>query len=249
MILKILFAILLLPLSQKNDKTFIKTEHISKENEFSVIVLTETQGYVHHAAIKQGVKLISRLGKENNFNVTHTNSSEYLSSEILKKNDVLIFLCTTLDVLNENEEERMKKFIKDGKGFVGIHSATDTEYDWGWYGELVGAYFLDHPEIQPATITTIDRDHISTSHLDKTWEIEDEWYNFKDLNPSINELLNLEENSYEGGKNGEYHPITWYHEFGGGRSFYTGLGHRGETYHDERFIKLLLGGILYAAGN
>ena len=118
MILKILFAILLLPLSQKNDKTFIKTEHISKENEFSVIVLTETQGYVHHAAIKQGVKLISRLGKENNFNVTHTNSSEYLSSEILKKNDVLIFLCTTLDVLNENEEERMKKFIKDGKGFV-----------------------------------------------------------------------------------------------------------------------------------
>jgi len=112
MILKILFAILLLPLSQKKDKTFIKTEYISKENEFSVIVLTETQGYVHHAAIKQGIKLISRLGKENNFNVTHTNSSEYLSSKILKKNDVLIFLCTTLDVLNENEEERMKKFIK-----------------------------------------------------------------------------------------------------------------------------------------
>ena len=103
------------------------------------------------------------------------------------------------------------------------------------------------PKIQPATITTIDRNHISTSHLAKTWEIEDEWYNFKDLNPSINELLNLEEDSYDGGKNGEYHPITWYHEFGG-RSFYTGLGHR-ETYHDERFIKLLLGGILYAAGN
>ena len=113
----------------------------------------------------------------------------------------------------------MKKFIQNGKGYVGIHSATDTEYNWGWYGKLVGAYFLDHPKIQPATITTID------------------------------ELLNLEEDSYDGGKNGEYHPITWYHEFGGGRSFYTGLGHRGETYHDERFIKLLLGGILYAAGN
>ena len=81
------------------------------------------------------------MEKENNFNVTHTNSSEYLSSKILKENDVLIFLCTTLDVLNEEEEERMKKFIQKGKGYVGIHSATDTEYDWGWYGKLVGAYF------------------------------------------------------------------------------------------------------------
>ena len=249
MIIKIFLTMLLLSLSQKKDKTFIRTENMSKKNEFSVVILTETQGYVHHAAIKEGVNLITRLGKENKFNVTHTNSSEYLSNKVLKKSDVLIFLCTTLDVLNEKEEERMKNFIQNGKGYVGIHSATDTEYNWGWYGKLVGAYFLDHPKIQPATITTIDRNHISTSHLAKTWEIEDEWYNFKDLNPSINELLNLEEDSYDGGKNGEYHPITWYHEFGGGRSFYTGLGHRGETYHDERFIKLLLGGILYAAGN
>ena len=105
MILKIFFTILLLSLSPKKEKKFIRVENISKESEFSVIVLTETQGFVHHAAIKEGVKLISRLGKENNFNVTHTNSSEYLSSKILKENDVLIFLCTTLDVLNEEEEE------------------------------------------------------------------------------------------------------------------------------------------------
>ena len=248
MIIKIFLTMLLLSLSQKKDKTFIRTENMSKKNEFSVVILTETQGYVHHAAIKEGVKLITRLGKENNFNVTHTNSSEYLSNKVLKKSDVLIFLCTTLDVLNEKEEERMKNFIQNGKGYVGIHSATDTEYNWGWYGKLVGAYFLDHPKIQPATITTIDRNHISTSHLAKTWEIEDEWYNFKDLNPSINELLNLEEDSYDGGKNGEYHPITWYHEFDGGRSFYTGLGHPVKTYEDKRFKELLKKGILYATG-
>ena len=112
MILKIFFTILLLSLSPKKEKKFIRVENISKESEFSVIVLTETQGFVHHAAIKEGVKLISRLGKENNFNVTHTNSSEYLSSKILKENDVLIFLCTTLDVLNEKEEERMKTSYK-----------------------------------------------------------------------------------------------------------------------------------------
>ena len=143
----------------------------------------------------------------------------------------------------------MKRFIRSGKGFVGIHSATDTEYDWEWYGKLVGAYFLDHPKIQKATIKTIDKDHISTEHLDDIWEIEDEWYNFKDFKPYIKELLNLEEDSYKGGKNGKYHPITWYHEYEGGRSFYTGLGHRPEVYHDERFVKLILGGIMYASDN
>ena len=97
--------------------------------------------------------------------------------------------------------------------------------------------------------TGIVKEHISTRHLEDIWEIEDEWYNFKDFNPNINELLNLDEKSYSGGKNGEYHPITWYHEFEGGRSFYTALGHKGETYKDERFIQLLLGGILYAAKN
>ena len=112
MILKIFFTILLLSLSPKKEKKFIRVENISKESEFSVIVLTETQGFVHHAAIKEGVKLISRLGKENNFNVTHTNSSEYLSNKVLKKNDVLIFLCTTLDVLNEKEEENEKLHTK-----------------------------------------------------------------------------------------------------------------------------------------
>ena len=249
MSIKILLISFLLSAGFFQKKKFIHHEVYSEKNTFSVIVLTETQGYVHHEAIKEGVKLIKRLGKKNKFNVTHTNSSEYLSETELKKNDVLIFLCTTLDVLDDNEQERMKNFIRNGKGFVGIHSATDTEYNWGWYGKLVGAYFLDHPEIQEAKIETINKEHISTRHLEDIWEIEDEWYNFKDFNPNINELLNLDEKSYSGGKNGQYHPITWYHEFEGGRSFYTALGHKEETYRDKRFIKLLLGGILYAAKN
>tara|TARA_Y100001935_G_scaffold208879_1_gene178537 strand:- start:366 stop:1115 length:750 start_codon:yes stop_codon:yes gene_type:complete len=248
MTIKIFVASLLLSLNLIQEKKFLSEKYFSKNNSFSVLVLTETQGFVHHEAILEGINLITRLGKENDFNVTVTNSSEFLSDETLQKNDVLIFLCTTLDILNKDEEEKMKKFIRSGKGFVGIHSATDTEYDWEWYGRLVGAYFLNHPEIQEAKIRTVDRKHISTKHLNKTWNIEDEWYNFKDYKPYIKELLNLEEDSYNGGKNGKYHPITWYHEFDGGRSFYTGLGHRGETYKDERFVRLLLGGIIYASG-
>ena len=249
MIIKTFITSLLFSISFYQNINLINDEFLSEKNDFSVIVLTETQGFVHHEAIKEGVKLITRLGEENNFNVLHANSSELLSDEVLEKNDVIIFLCTTLDILDEKEEEKMKRFIRSGKGFVGIHSATDTEYHWEWYGKLVGAYFLDHPEIQKATITTIDKRHISTKHLDDTWEIEDEWYNFKDFKTYIKELLTLDEKSYKGGKNGKYHPITWHHEYEGGRSFYTGLGHRPETYHDERFIKLILGGIIYASGN
>ena len=118
MIIKIFLTMLLLSLSQKKEKTFIRTENMSKKNEFSVVILTETQGYVHHAAIKEGVKLITRLGKENNFNVTHTNSSEYLSNKVLKKSDVLIFLCTTLDVLNEINkilnDQKVGEIIREG---------------------------------------------------------------------------------------------------------------------------------------
>ena len=143
----------------------------------------------------------------------------------------------------------MENFIKKGGGFVGIHSAADTEYEWEWYGNLVGAYFKSHPPVTTAKIQTINNKHISTKHLDDLWEIKEEWYNYKNINPDITILLNLDESSYSGGTNGNPHPITWYHEYEGGKSFYTGLGHRAETYSDERFIKLLTGGILYVSNN
>ena len=152
-------------------------------------------------------------------------------------------------MLNEIEQNVFQNFIQNGGGFVGIHSAADTEYDWAWYGKLVGGYFKSHPAIQKAKIETIKTNHISTSHLSDTWEIEDEWYNYKEINPNIIVLLNLDEKSYEGGENGKKHPITWYHNYDGGKSFYTGLGHKKETYSDERFIKLLTGGILYTLNN
>jgi type 1 glutamine amidotransferase len=144
-------------------------------------------------------------------------------------------------------QDNLKNFIRSGKGFVGIHAAADTEYDWPWYGRLVGAYFQSHPEGTPkATIHTTSNNTFFTSHLEKKWEIEDEWYNYNFRNLDIIPLLMLDENTYEGGINGNNHPITWYHEFEGGKSFYTGLGHQKETYEDARFQKLLENGILYA---
>ncbi|MAC86594.1 MAG: Crp/Fnr family transcriptional regulator [Gammaproteobacteria bacterium] len=222
----------------------IKTE----EEKISLLVIYETQGFVHKEAIREGKIMMTKIGKEKNYNVIFTDNSASFKEQYLEKIDVIIFLCTTLDILNENEEKAMKKFIRNGGGFIGIHSATDTEYEWEWYGKLVGAYFMNHPEIQKATIITEKKHHFLTDHLKGRWKIIDEWYNFKDFNPDINVLLSLDESTYEGGENGNYHPISWFHEFEGGRSFYTGLGHVGKTYNDPRFVKMINKAILYTSG-
>ena len=218
------------------------------KSSFSVLVITETKGFVHRSAIKAGKELLVNLGKKNNFNLYHSKSSEVITQDNLRNFNTIIFLNTTADILNSNEQEAMENFIRNGNGFVGIHSAADTEYKWSWYGKLVGAYFKSHPPgTAYATIQTINNKHISTKHLNDVWEIRDEWYNFYDMNPDINVLLNLDESTYFGGRHGKNHPITWFHEYDGGRAFYTGLGHLAKTYSDERFIKLLEGGILYAS--
>ena len=213
-----------------------------------VLVFTRTCGYIHES-IPAGVNVISELGKGNNFTVESTDDDRVFLSDTLFDYDAIVFLSTTLDILNVEQQKNLVKFIKMGKGFVGIHAAADTEYDWPWYGKLVGGYFVSHPEGQlKASIHTLNKNSFFTNHLDDKWEIEDEWYNYQYTNPNINPLLNLDENTYEGGTNGKNHPITWYHEFDGGRSFYTGLGHPVKTYEDERFKELLKKGILYATG-
>ena len=224
--------------------TDINCLNCSSNNSYSVLVITETKGWVHDS-IESGLKLIQNIGNKNNFNVYHSDNSSVITYKNLKEIKTIIFLNTTEEILTDVEQKVMESFIKSGKGFVGVHSAADTEYNWQWYGKLVGAYYRNHPEVMNGKILTIN--HKITNHLDSEWEIEDEWYNFDYVNYDINILLNLDEDSYIGGEHPDYHPITWYHEYDGGRSFYTGLGHTKEVYEDERFIKLLEKGILYAS--
>ena len=132
---------------------------------------------------------------------------------------------------------------------MGIHAATDTEYDWPWYNKLVGAVFDGHPRVQDAKLQIVDKDHPATKGLDSVWTKSDEWYNFKNINPDINVLIKIDETSYEGGTNGDDHPISWCHKYDGGRAFYTEMGHTDETFENAVFLKHLLGGIYYAMGD
>ncbi|MEY8020273.1 ThuA domain-containing protein [Muriicola sp. SD30] len=212
-----------------------------------ILVFTKTEGY-RHKAIEKGVRTLQELSKESSFSVTQTENSNDFNKENLAQYSLVIFLSTTLDVLNEEQQQAFTQYINQGGNYMGVHAATDTEYDWPWYGKLAGAYFKSHPEQQEATINVVDRAHASTAHLGETWVHFDEWYNFKELNPDVKVLMQLDESSYSGGENGDFHPIAWYHEYEGGRSFYTGLGHTEESYDDPDFQKHLLGGIFYCLG-
>lgn len=223
-------------------------------DEPKVLVFGKTAGY-HHESIPAGMAAISKLGAENKFRVDTTSNAEMINEDTLKQYAAVVFLSTTGDVLNHYQEADLERYIQAGGGFVGVHAAADTEYDWGWYGRMVGGYFADHPgindtfpNIQEGVIKVVNGDHEATKHLPKEWKRTDEYYSYKKMNKNVNVLMKLDENSYGGGLDMGDHPIAWYHEYDGGRAFYTGLGHTKESYAEEAFLKHLQAGIKYAIG-
>lgn len=211
----------------------------------AVLVFAKTQGY-YHTSIPKGMQTLMDICSQQGIAIDTTRDASAFSGENLEKYRVVIFLNTSGDILNDSQQEAFMKYIRSGGGFVGIHAATDTEYDWPWYNKLVGAYFVSHPAQQKAIIHVTDRQHPATAGLPVRWERTDEWYNFKDINPDIRVLAYLDETTYKGGENGEKHPFIWCHEFEGGRAFYTGVGHRNDNYDEPLLQQHLLGAIKWA---
>lgn len=212
------------------------------------MIFSKTAGF-RHESIGAGRNAITRLGLENGFKTEASESSDIFQPDRLLAFRAVIFLHTTGDVLTTAQQVALEDFIRVGGGFVGIHSAADTEYEWPWYGGLIGAYFDNHPDVQPATVSVVDTSHPSTAKLPERWPRNDEWYNFRS-NPRgrVRILAAVDEQSYSGGQMGADHPVVWCHEYIGGRSWYTALGHSPESLEDEDFLGHLLGGIVYAAG-
>ena len=212
---------------------------------YDVLVFSKTAGF-RHDAIPQGIAMIRELGAANNFTVTATEDSAQFTN--LSQYEAVVFLNTTGDVLNSTQQTAFESYIRGGGGYVGIHSAADTEYDWPFYGELVGAYFASHPAIQQATVRVENRAHQATQHLGQSWVRTDEWYNYR-TNPrsTARVLATLDESTYSGGSMGADHPHTWCKTVQSGRSFYTGSGHTQASYSEANFRSMVLGGIRYAA--
>ncbi|MFE2060335.1 ThuA domain-containing protein [Streptomyces sp. NPDC059446] len=214
---------------------------------YDVLVFSKTAGF-RHSSIDEGVTALRELGAANNFTVTATEDAAAFTTANLAGYEAVVFLSTTGDVLNSAQQTAFEGYITSGGGYVGIHAAADTEYDWAWYSGLAGALFKSHPQIQPATVKVEDRAHDATAHLGPTWQRTDEWYDYR-TNPrtTAHVLASLDESTYSGGTMGGDHPIAWCKDYQGGRAFYTGGGHTEDSYTDPAFRRHLLGGIRWAA--
>ncbi|MDH5610410.1 MAG: ThuA domain-containing protein, partial [Cyclobacteriaceae bacterium] len=213
------------------------------------LVFSKTTGY-RHESIPDAQAALRKMADEKGFEIVFTEKSEDFNQPNLSKFNVVVFLMTTGEILNASQQQEFNRWVQAGGGFVGIHSAADTEYEWPWYNGLVGAYFLSHPAGTPqATVRREDASHVSTAGLPDEWERIDEWYNYRSIQDDLNVLLSLDESTYEGGENGDNHPIAWYHAYDGGRAWYTGMGHTSESYLDPLFLDHIWGGIRYAVGD
>ena len=222
----------------------------AQQPEPRVLVFSKTTGF-RHSSIETGIAAVQKLGRENGFAVEATEDAGAFSERNLRRFRAVVFLNTTGDILNGPQQDALERYIQAGGGWVGIHSATDTEYEWPWYGRLAGAYFESHPNspnVRKGTFRVLDKSHPSTEGLPDRWEREDEFYNFKAIDRDIRVLVDIDETSYEGGTNGARHPMSWYHPYDGGRAFYTNMGHTEATFSEPLFLRHLLGGLRYAMG-
>lgn len=219
-----------------------------------VLVFSKTNGY-RHGSIEAGISAIESLGRLHGWTVVNTENGAFFNPDYLSRFKVVVFLSTTGTVLTPEQKKHFEAFVENGGGYVGIHAAADTEYQWHWYKALLGTYFRDHtffPQFPKAEVVIEDTTHPAVSCLPKRWVRTDEWYNFSH-NPRYAEgvkvLATLNENSYDKGVfggMGSDHPIIWTNTVGKGRMIYTGIGHASKTFSEKLVLQHLTGAIEWA---
>lgn len=211
-----------------------------------ILVFSATKGF-RHKSIENGKPALLRIGSEKNWKVDTTEDATVFSEANLKQYGAVVFLNTTGNALNDEQQLAFQKYIQAGGGFVGIHAAADTEYEWPWYNNLVGAYFESHPRPQVALYNVVKKDHPSVDFMPDTLRRMEEIYNFKSFKKElVNVLITVDEKSYTGGKMPDYHPIAWFHNYDGGRAFYTAWGHHPEAFTEPLFLQHITGAIKWA---
>ena len=247
--IKLLFALILI-------QALFSINAIAQQKQFKALLITTTRGW-HHESLHAGVLAIKEMGVKNFFDVVLWEDPNGFTDKYVEQFQVIIFLNTTGDIFDSTQQKVMERFIQSGKGYVGIHSASDTEYGWDWYTKLVGRMFKIHPVIQTATLNILDAKFPGLQGFanNKLWT--DEWYEFSaDKISGLNTILAVDETTYnpkvKWGNNigegmGKLHPIAWYQNYDGGRSFYTALGHLPSIYSDQAFLNHLHAGIFWAA--
>lgn len=226
--------------------------------QFDVLLITETAGWQHESSF-DAIPAMRKMAERHYFNIDLKQKAERLTADQLAKYEVIVMINTTGDIFNDEEQSLIEKFVQSGKGWVGVHAASDTEYDWKWYTEMVGHMFKIHPTIQTAMVDVIDKDFPGLATWPDRMLWTDEFYEFKDgtRRPGFNYLITVDEATYDFNAkwsednvargHGDFHPMAWYHDYDGGRAFYTNFGHVPAVFQEATFLNHLYGGIYWAA--
>jgi type 1 glutamine amidotransferase len=218
-----------------------------------ILLFTRTQAF-RHESIAPAVSALRAKASAAGVAVDATEDASLFNGPDLTRYDAVVFLMTTGDVLDTSQQNALMDFVRRGGGFAGVHSATDTEYDWPWYGQLVGAYFDGHPSnpgVRQGRLLVRASDHPATRGLPPTWQRSDEWYQFRSQQPGLTVLLDIDETSYKSVAENPApspRPIAWFRPFDGGLSFYTALGHTDESWSEPLFLSHVWGGIVAVLG-
>ncbi|MES2478837.1 MAG: ThuA domain-containing protein [Bacteroidota bacterium] len=206
------------------------------------MLFTKANGF-YHESISSGIEMFQSNGTQWGIELFETDKSSAFTEDNLQQYQLIVFLNNTGNLFSDEERLALQSYIRKGGAILGIHAATDAEYDWPWYGQMLGARFKDHPAVQEAICNTILLSHPSVQGMPEQWLHVDEWYNFSSLASDNHTVLTVDENSYIGGSHGAHHPVSWYREFEGGKIFYTAMGHNKESYQEPIFVKHIAGAV------
>ena len=222
-----------------------------------VLVYSGSTGY-RHESIPAAVESLKSIAAKAGYEVVATEDPEVFSADGLAPYKVLVLVSSTTDPKKPDSEwfqgtrrEALQGFLKAGKGVLALHAAADSHYNWGWYGQMIGGYFERHPKGTPkGVMTVVDAKNPATAKLPKTIQRNEEWYYYKDFDPTVHVLVTVDPKSIGDAGEADWNPnpMVWCHEFGGGRVFYSGLGHTNESWSEPYVVTLLTGALKYTAG-
>ncbi|MGM0474363.1 MAG: ThuA domain-containing protein [Bacteroidota bacterium] len=253
----ILIFIYCLNISDANAQVDNRFRQPHSLNQFEVLVYTSPDHW-HNLTEPVAILEFQEMAQRHAFGLTWTTLNSRFNDEALAQFDVIVFLQSTVRDFSAEHLESFKKFIQNGGGFVGIHGTSYCPDEPEWFRKLVGRVFTGHPEEQTAVLHVINKNHPSTMHLPDKWIWTDELYSFEpELVDGLNYLITVDESTYNPNRTwgddtrftamGDFHPMAWYHEFDGGRSFYTSFGHMPALFRDKNFLDHIYGGIYWAA--
>ncbi|MGH9755809.1 MAG: ThuA domain-containing protein [Blastocatellia bacterium] len=220
-----------------------------------LLFVTQCKGF-RHQVLHQAEEIVEQLGAKNGFDVTITQMAENkLTPENLKNLDVIVFYTTGELPLSDEQKKAFLDWIKSGKFFLGIHSATDTFYKWPEYGQMIGGYFNKHPWNQDTevTIKAEDRAHPVTRHLPEGWSMKEEIYQIKDFigRDKAHVLVSLDQTKTDMNKPGveaKDFPLVWWRDYGKGKVMYNAMGHRPDVWTKDWYQTMIVNSIKWGTG-